>query len=139
VSHARRFHAEEQTGAVDELIGSALEAAQSTIDAKRHTSRRAALDLRKDSDSIVSLLRADCRRSQRRRQHAALLAVKWARCAFDEGETLNVAQQIRPEIAVTDISVRDMSGYDVAGRIRDERAGHATCTRRADRLGAGER
>jgi two-component system, chemotaxis family, CheB/CheR fusion protein len=40
--------------------------------------------------------------------------------AFTGSDALSVAQQTKPEVAVIDIGLPDMSGYDVARRIRDE-------------------
>ena len=40
--------------------------------------------------------------------------------AFTGSDALNVAEQIKPEVGVIDIGLPDMSGYDVAQRIRQE-------------------
>jgi chemotaxis methyl-accepting protein methylase/signal transduction histidine kinase len=40
--------------------------------------------------------------------------------AFNGGDALSVAQQFKPQVCVIDIGLPDMSGYDVARRIRQE-------------------
>jgi DNA-binding response OmpR family regulator len=43
-----------------------------------------------------------------------------AHVAFNGGDALQLAQRIKPEVAVIDIGLPDMSGYDLAQRIREE-------------------
>ena len=53
-------------------------------------------------------------------------------------EALNVAKEQRPDVAVLDIGMPDLSGYEVAQRIRLEPWGEQIDLDRLDRLGAGK-
>jgi PleD family two-component response regulator len=131
------FTLEKRWASVDELIDSAVEAAQSTIDAKRHPLRRAASDPARAANLLFRccMLIADdnCYGAESMQLCLQMRGRDWI-----GGEALNVAQQIKPEIAVVDIGLPDTSGYDIAPHTRLD-LGTRRATEGADRLGAGVR
>jgi PleD family two-component response regulator len=116
---------------VDELIDSAVEADQSTIDAKRHPSRRAASDPARAANlscRCCMLIADDNCYGAESMQLCLQMRGRDVHVHWIGGEALNVAQQIKPEIAVVDIGLPDMSAYDIAAAYAI-RSGDATCYR----------
>lgn len=70
---------------------------------------------------------------------ALLLTARGAtvRTASLGAEVVDLASAFQPHVVVLDISLPDIDGYEVCGRLRREQWARADWHRRADRLGRG--
>ena len=59
--------------------------------------------------------------------------------AHSGAEALELANQVRPDVAVLDIGMPELSGYEVAKRIRPRALGCTHDIDRPDRMGPAER
>ena len=57
--------------------------------------------------------------------------------AYNGQEALDFGARERPEAFILDVGMPDMTGYEVARRIRQQAWGRSALLRRGDRLGAG--